>query len=107
MSDHQHPLAAPGAVLLELAFAGLAGHVSQLLALLPGWVGGVIGGLVMHGVLRLFGPTLDDAGKRIHARVTGRHRALPADAVRLTSPPSAAEIGRALDAPKPPDDATG
>lgn len=69
----------PGQLFVaELAAGGIAGHFSRALDALPGWVGGILGALVVALVMRLLGPTLDDTGQRIRTRLTGRHRALPA-----------------------------
>lgn len=68
MNDHPH---SPWAIVLaELAAAGLVGHITHALALLPGWVGGILGGAVVGAALRLFGPTLDAYGQHIKRRLT-------------------------------------
>ena len=59
-----------GSLLATLAVASFAGHVSQLFALLPGWAGGILGGLVVHGLMRLVGPTLDVHAQRVKARLS-------------------------------------
>ena len=75
MSDH-HSAVADGSLVVTLAVASLAGHVSQLFALLPGWAGGILGGLVVHGLMRLVGPTLDHHAQRVKARLTPAPAAL-------------------------------
>ena len=57
-------------VIAELAVAGLFGHVAELLALMPGWMAGALGGVVVLVISRLFGPTLDVHGERIKRRLT-------------------------------------
>jgi len=52
-------------VVTELALASIAGHITHTLALLPGWAGGILGGLVVHVIGRLLAPTLDAHGQRI------------------------------------------
>lgn len=71
MSDHH--LTPDGSLVVTLAVASLAGHVSQLFALLPGWAGGILGGLVVHGLMRLVGPLIDVHAQRIKAHATGKH----------------------------------
>ena len=70
MSGHHAAAVADdaGSLLATLAVASLAGHVSQLFALLPGWAGGILGGLVVHGLMRLVGPAID-----VHAQRVKRH----------------------------------
>lgn len=80
MSPHQTP-SAWALLLAELAAASVGGHAIESLSHLPGWVGGIIGGLIVGVTLRLFDPLLRAHGERL--------------AKRLTPPPS------------PPDDRTG
>jgi len=77
--------------LADILGAGLAGHIAHALALLPGWAGGILGGLVVHIIGRLLAPTLDEHGQRIKWRLTGKHKAQPPK--RESKPP-------------PPDDTT-
>ena len=91
----------------EVTGAGLAGHAAHAMAQLPGWVGGVAGGLVVGVVLRVLDPTLRAHGERLKQRFSPAPPAptpTPADAVRLTSPTSAAAITAALDAADDPLD---
>ena len=56
MSDHH---ASPWAIFLaEITAAGIGGHAIESLSHLPGWVGGLFGGLVMGITLRLLDPLL-------------------------------------------------
>ena len=80
MSDHT-PSPWWAVLLAELTAAGVGGHAIESLSHLPGWVGGLFGGLVMGITLRLLDPLLRLHGERI--------------ARRLTPPP------------EPPDDRTG
>ncbi len=68
MSDH-----APSGwtlLLAELTAAGIGGHAIESLSHLPGWVGGLFGGLVMGVTLRLLDPLLRAHGERIARRLT-------------------------------------
>ena len=68
MSD-QHT--SPWAIFLaELTAAGVGGHAIESLSHLPGWVGGLFGGLVMGVTLRLLDPLLRLHGERIARRLT-------------------------------------
>lgn len=80
MSPDQPP--SPWTLLLaELTAAGVGGHAVQSLSQLPGWMGGIIGGLVVGVSLRLLDPLLRAYGERL---------------ARRHAPP-----------PSPPDDRTG
>jgi CheY-like chemotaxis protein len=71
MSPHHAAVADDaGSLLATLAVASIAGHVSQLFALLPGWAGGILGGLVVHGLMRLVGPAIDVHAQRVKARLS-------------------------------------
>lgn len=68
MSDH-----APSGwtlLLAELTAAGVGGHAIESLSHLPGWVGGLFGGLVMGITLRLLDPVLRAYGERFRERLT-------------------------------------
>lgn len=68
MSEHSP---SPWAMLLaELTAAGIGGHAIESLSHLPGWVGGLFGGLVMGVTLRLLDPLLRVHGERIARRLT-------------------------------------
>jgi CheY-like chemotaxis protein len=68
VSDHH---TSPWALLLaELTAAGVGGHAIESLSHLPGWVGGLFGGLVMGITLRLLDPLLRAHGERIARRLT-------------------------------------
>ena len=68
MSEHSP---SPWAMLLaEMTAAGIGGHAIESLSHLPGWVGGLIGGLVMGVTLRLLDPLLRVHGERIARRLT-------------------------------------
>ena len=57
-------------LLAEMTAAGIGGHAIESLSHLPGWVGGLIGGLVMGVTLRLLDPLLRVHGERIARRLT-------------------------------------
>ena len=57
-------------LLAELTAAGVGGHAIESLSHLPGWVGGLFGGLVMGITLRLLDPLLRLHGERIARRLT-------------------------------------
>ena len=57
-------------LLAELTAAGIGGHAIESLSHLPGWVGGLFGGLVMGITLRLLDPLLRTHGERIARRLT-------------------------------------
>lgn len=57
-------------LLAELTAAGVGGHAIESLSHLPGWVGGLFGGLVMGVTLRLLDPLLRVHGERIARRLT-------------------------------------
>ena len=67
MSDH-----APSGwtlLLAEITAAGIGGHAIESLSHLPGWVGGLFGGLVMGITLRLLDPLLRVHGETIARRL--------------------------------------
>ena len=67
MSDHTPP---PWTLLLaEITAAGVGGHAIESLSHLPGWVGGLFGGLVMGITLRLLDPLLRVHGERFTGRL--------------------------------------
>lgn len=69
MNTHGDGVFASTDVLLaQLAVATVFGHVSQNLSLLPGWVGGILGGLIVAVVTRILAPTLDVHGQRLKKR---------------------------------------
>jgi len=57
-------------LLAELTAAGVGGHAIESLSHLPGWVGGLFGGLVMGITLRLLDPVLRAYGERFRERLT-------------------------------------
>lgn len=79
MSDHTP---SPWTLLLaEITAAGVGGHAIESLSHLPGWVGGLFGGLVMGITLRLLDPLL-----RVHGETIAR-RLIPVP-VLVTAPRS-------------------
>ena len=67
MSDHTP---SPWTLLLaEITAAGVGGHAIESLSHLPGWVGGLFGGLVMGITLRLLDPLLRVHGETIARRL--------------------------------------
>ena len=68
-------------LLAELTAAGVGGHAIESLSHLPGWVGGLFGGLVMGITLRLLDPLL-----RVHGETIAR-RLIPVP-VLVTAPRS-------------------
>lgn len=80
----------------EVVSAGFVGHVLHTVAQLPGWVGGIGGGLVVGVLLRLLDPTLKAHGERIKPWLT------PHDGTKAVRPPDPPTKPAA-----PPDDPTG
>ena len=67
VSDHTP---SPWTLLLaEMTAAGIGGHAIESLSHLPGWVGGLFGGLVMGITLRLLDPLLRVHGETIARRL--------------------------------------
>jgi CheY-like chemotaxis protein len=67
VSDHTP---SPWTLLLaEITAAGVGGHAIESLSHLPGWVGGLFGGLVMGITLRLLDPLLRVHGETIARRL--------------------------------------
>lgn len=76
--------------LAELATGTFVGHLLHDIAQLPGWVGGLGGGLVVGVLLRLLDPTLKAHGERIKPWLTphdGTPRVLPPPPPRKGDPP--------------------
>ena len=71
------------AILAELAVGGVAGHVSQLLGVLPGWAGGMLAALLVAVISRLLAPTIDVHALRLKRRLTQA----PAEPPSATHPP--------------------
>lgn len=72
MSDHQHHFTGAEIFVAELFSATLVGHILHDIAQLPGWVGGLGGGLVVGVLLRLLDPTLKAHGERLKPWLTPR-----------------------------------
>lgn len=75
MSHHHY--SAGEMLLAELATAGVVGHFVASLTLLPGWVGGVVGGLFVGVVLRLLDVPLRQRSERLAKRWTPTPAAPP------------------------------
>lgn len=67
MSGHYSPTEL---LLAEVTAAGFVGQVVHVVAHLPGWVGGIGGGLVVGVLLRLLDPTLKAHGERLKPYLT-------------------------------------